>query len=104
MLLAERLRLAVAHERRQDPRYEVPTLTLVAGPDCLTALDWSIGGTRVKQPERKLKPYDRLVGRLCLAGERRTGDFVAEVARLTEAGEVGLRWLELRGPIAAAMA
>jgi len=101
-MISELLQSPFVRERRRDTRYSVPALTLIAGHEHFTALDWSISGSRVKRPVG-LNHRDRLSGMLLLEGELRTGGFVAEVARLTEA-EIGLRWLEVTGPIAAAMA
>jgi hypothetical protein len=92
------------HDRRREPRYAVPHLTLVVGPNQFTTLDWSLSGGRIKHPEGSLDFKDRIKGKLYLEGDMRSGGFVAEVARLTAAGDVGLRWLALSGPIASAMA
>jgi hypothetical protein len=96
--------LPFTHDRRGDPRYAVPHLTLVVGETQYTTLDWSVSGGRIKQPEYSLDVSDRIRGKLYLEGDRRAGGFVAEVARLTPAGDVGLRWLTLSGEIASAMA
>jgi hypothetical protein len=97
-------RTPIAHDRRRQPRYAVPHLTLIVGPNQFTTLDWSLTGGRIKQPEASLGFKDRLDGKLYLEGDPHPGGFIAEVARLTAAGDVGLRWLDLSGPIARAMA
>ncbi len=83
-------------ERRLHPRTSDPALTLVIGKRSYAALDWSLGGCRIKGAPGAFQPKQTLEGRVTLAGPRPSaGEFVAEVVRATEAGEFGLRWLEL---------
>jgi hypothetical protein len=104
MFMSELLRIPWKRERRHHPRFSSPTLTLVAGPKRFSTLDWSLSGCRIAQPASLLRFHDRVDGTLFIEGENRDGEFLAEVTRRNESGDVGLRWLTLTGSITAAMA
>jgi hypothetical protein len=83
-------------ERRLHPRSHEPVLKLTVGRQSYLALDWSLGGCRIKAEPGEFKHKQKLEGRVTLAGPNPSrGEFVAEVVRVTDSGEIGLRWLEL---------
>jgi hypothetical protein len=85
-------------ERRKHPRASAPTLTLSIDGVSYTALDWSHGGCRVNAPSGPFKIKQRVEGRINLKGAGK-GEFVCEVVRLANNGDVGLRWLEISSQI-----
>ncbi len=91
-LLGEALGLT---ERRQHPRSEQPELTLRFGGQEYTAIDWSLGGCRINGDTAQFQVKQRIQGRMRLEGADGRGEFLAEVVRIVENGDVGLRWLEL---------
>src|SRR3954470_3328730 len=83
-------------ERRLHPRLNDPVLKLKIEKRTYVALDWSLGGCRIATTAGEFKLKQKLEGHVTLAGPNpQSGEFVAEVVRLTDKGEVGLRWLEL---------
>ena len=86
-------------ERRRHPRLREPVMTLVVGGRKLKTVDWSLGGCLVVAAEVGPGPFrvgDRIEGKLRLPRVPQ-GDFIAEVVRQTDKGELGLRWLEVTG-------
>lgn len=82
-------------ERRLQPRTRTPSLTLIVDHRFYPTLDWSLGGCRIKGAPGTYKVGDRLEGGLDLSGFQEPGEFVAEVVRAGDQGELGLRWLEI---------
>ena len=91
-LLRESLGLT---ERRQHPRSDQPELTLRFGGQDYTAVDWSLGGCRINADAARFQVKQRIQGRMQLEGSDGRGEFLAEVVRIVENGDVALRWLEL---------
>src|SRR5713226_8140350 len=86
-------------ERRQHPRLREPAITLVIEGRKVKTIDWSLGGCLIVAAD--LGPPSRHVGEK-LGGTLRLakvpkGEFMAEVVRKTDRGELGLRWLEFTG-------
>lgn len=88
--------MAFPGERRAHARQYAPTqqLTLkIEGRRCVT-VDWSLGGAKLERYHRPLQRGDLLEGRI--GGIRGVkGEFVANVVRVDEDGEVGLQWREM---------
>jgi hypothetical protein len=96
MTLGERLRDALGFsERRQHRRTTSPALTVKVDGRSYLALDWSLGGCRLKAGPGDFKVKQRVTGSVRLQSFDDTGVFAAEVVRLNPDGDVGLRWLEL---------
>jgi hypothetical protein len=91
-------------ERRAHARIHLPALVLVIGRNRYPALDWSLGGCRIEVESGESKLGDRIEGTLVLDGHRERGEFLAEVMRAGDGGDLGLRWLEISGSLFAAMA
>jgi hypothetical protein len=84
-------------ERRQHPRLREPAITLVVGGRKIRTVDWSLGGCLVVAEHVGPGPHrvgDQVGGKLRLAKVPQ-GEFLAEVVRQTDKGELGLRWLEI---------
>ncbi len=90
-------------ERRLQPRTRTPSLTLIVNHHFYPALDWSLGGCRIRTAPGAYRVGDRIDGGLDLSGFGEPGEFIAEVARADELGEVGLRWLEITRNLFTAM-
>jgi hypothetical protein len=83
-------------ERRLHARTNDPVLKLTVGKRTYVALDWSLGGCRIAASPGEFQLKQKVEGRIVLGGPNpQSGEFVAEVVRLTDQGEIGLRWLEL---------
>jgi len=89
--------------RRAYRRHDRPSLTLIVGRHKFAALNWSLGGCRIVAEPGRFRRGNRLEGILWLDGCPR-GEFTAEFVRGTEAGEYGLRWIEVTPATFAAMA
>lgn len=104
MSVVDRLKDAAAWiERRQHARTGSPLLKLKFDGEKYKALDWSLGGCRIRVPGHGFQLTQRIAGRVWLDGADNRGEFVAEVVRLEADGEVALRWLELSPHIFVAM-
>jgi len=82
-------------ERRQHPRTDQPRLTLRFDGQKYETVDWSLGGCRIKGEAAQFRLRQHIQGHLQLDGADERGEFMAEVVRIVENGDVGLRWLEL---------
>ena len=91
-LLRESLGLG---ERRQHPRTDQPKLTLRVEGQTYETVDWSLGGCRINGATAPFRLRQHIHGHLQLEGAEEQGEFVAEVVRIVDNGDVGLRWLEL---------
>jgi hypothetical protein len=92
-------------DRRAHPRRRDPAITLVVDGRRIETVDWSLGGCNLVATEvgaGPFRPRDTITGTLRLARVP-DGQFVAEIARLTDDGELGLRWLEISTATFAAM-
>ena len=58
-------------------------------------LDWSLGGFRVNSFHQNLNRRDKISGTIVGLGATGRGDFVAEVMRVSENGDVSVRLLEI---------
>jgi hypothetical protein len=81
-------------ERRKYQRTDKPPLALRVAGQKYRALDWSLGGCRINDDTSRFRVKQQIEGRLDLDGPGR-GEFIAEVVRVGDNGDVGLRWLEL---------
>jgi hypothetical protein len=96
MNVVQRLRNALGFgERRQHPRTNRPAMTVKIDGRSYLALDWSLGGCRLKADPNDFKVKQRVTGRVRLESFDDHGVFAAEVVRLNPDGDVGLRWLEI---------
>jgi len=82
-------------ERRKHRRTGTPPLALRVGGQKYRALDWSLGGCRINDGTSRFRLKQQVEGRLDLEGPEARGEFIAEVVRVGDNGDVGLRWLEL---------
>ena len=83
-------------ERRQHPRTDQPKLMLRFDGQKYQTVDWSLGGARIKaNGGPALQVRQHIQGQLQLEGADERGEFMAEVVRVGENGDIGLRWLEL---------
>src|SRR5258708_37708394 len=71
-----------------------PPLALRVGGQKYRALDWSLGGCRINDGTSRFRLKQQVEGRLDLEGPEARGEFIAEVVRVGDNGDVGLRWLE----------
>jgi hypothetical protein len=96
MTVVERLRNALGFgERRQHPRISRPAMTVKVNGRSYLALDWSLGGCRLKAGVGEFQVKQRVTGSVRLEAFDDTGVFAAEVVRLNPDGDVGLRWVEI---------
>ncbi len=99
MALPNFVRRVLGLERRKHTRYRRPHVRVRYRDRKVLAVDWSLGGCLLPVPEPPLDPPlrigDTFEGRISGIGLGNSGDFLAEVVRLSKDGEIGLRWLEL---------
>lgn len=91
-------------ERRGHPRLHAPGLVLIAEWKRFEARDWSLGGCLIDAPPGTYTRGQRIEGTLEIRGQDERGEFLAEIVRVNEGGELGLRWLEISGNLFALMA
>jgi len=90
--LRDRLR---ATDRRRHARiYDAPLAMTIDGERYQTT-DWSLGGFRVHAYHAPVEVGLRLAGTIDKGEGITPGNFTAEVVRLTETGDIGLRFLEV---------
>ncbi len=82
-------------DRRKHARIAAPSLELKIDGRKYQTLDWSLGGLRINGFHADVKPRDRLSGTIAGVGGGGPGEFVAEVLRVSENGDVSLRLLEI---------
>ncbi len=82
-------------DRRKHARITTPSLQLKIDGHKYRTLDWSLGGLRINGFHTDVKPRDRLSGTISGVGDLRPGEFVAEVLRVAENGDVSVRLLEI---------
>lgn len=93
-----------SRDRRVYRRFSYPALHLEIDGKRLRAIDWSLGGFRINGYHEELKIGDRLTGQIKSINSSGPGTFVAEVVRIADTGEVGLRLLEITPAVFVAMA
>lgn len=90
-------------DRRHHRRvYDRPIKVRVEGRRYDT-LDWSLSGFRINDYHRTLEYGDRLSGTIGPLDGIKAGDFVVEVVRTTDNGDVGVRFIEISSEIFLAM-
>ncbi len=93
-------------DRRKHARITTPSLQLKIDGRKYRTLDWSLGGLRINGFHADVKPRDRLSGTIAGVGGvggGGPGEFVAEVMRVAENGDVSVRLLEISPAIFLAM-
>ncbi len=99
MALMNFIRGLFSRDRRQHERHRRPSIRVRYHDRRVQAVDWSLGGCLLPAPEPPFEPPlrigDSFEGEISGIGLGNSGDFMAEVVRITEDGELGLRWLEL---------
>ena len=88
-------KLAGGRKWRQRPRHVAPRLTLRFEDHNYKTIDWSIGGFRISDFHRPLRPDDRLEGDVITWGGLKQEAFEAVVVRLSREGDVCCRFLTL---------
>ena len=88
-------KLAGGRERRQYPRYVASRLTLRFEGHNYKTTDWSIGGFRISDFHRPVRPGDKLEGRVVTWGGLKREAFEADVVRVTPEGDVCCRFLTM---------
>jgi len=73
----------------------MPKLTLRFADRKYKTVDWSLGGCRINGDAAQFRVRQRIEGRLQIEGAEERGEFIAEVVRVGDNGDIGLRWLEL---------
>jgi len=66
-------------------------------------LDWSLGGFRINGFHRPVEVGERLPGNIGPVDGVKVGDFVVEVVRTTDDGDMGVRFVEISSEIFLAM-
>ncbi len=89
------LKLAGGRERCQHPRHVARRLTLRFEDHNDKTTDWSIGGFRISDFHRPVRPGDRLEGSVVTWGGLKQEAFEAAVVRLNREGDVCCRFLTL---------
>lgn len=80
-------------ELRRHKRMSNTKLQLIAGGKRYLTHDWSLGGCRINGYRKKtVKPGDEIKGTIGRAGEKNAGPFTAIVVRVTETGDIGMRF------------
>ncbi len=99
MALVNFIRRFLSRDRRQHARHSRPSIRVRYRGRRVQTVDWSLGGCLIPAPEPPFEPPlrigDSFEGEISGIGLGNSGDFLAEVVRITEEGELGLRWLEL---------
>ena len=90
-------------ERRRHPRVEGRPLALRIDGRKYKTLNWSLGGFKISGYHAEMEPGDKIEGTIGPVAGVGPGPFVAEVVRVTEDGEVGLRLLEVLPAVFVAM-
>lgn len=91
-------------ERRRHRRIQDSKLTIIIDGTRYKTKDWSLGGFRLHVPEMTVYTNDDIAGEIHGPGLFDRGDFKACVAWTSENGEFGVRFVEISGETARAMA
>lgn len=96
MTLAQRMMgRPVGAERRQYPRTREPALKLVIEGKKYPTVDWSLGGFLIRDFHRDIETRETVTGKIRSRGGIVGGTFTARVARKSEDGEIGFRFIEI---------
>ncbi len=87
--------LAGVHRKRQRPRHVARQLTLRFEDHNYKTIDWSIGGFRISDFHRPVRPGETLEGSVVTWGGLKKEAFKAVVLRLTREGDVCCSFLTL---------
>ncbi len=82
-------------DRRHHARVATPSIALTIDDRHYETLDWSLGGFRLGGFRADVKPRDRISGTVGSVGDAGPGEFVAEVMRVAENGDISVRLLEI---------
>ena len=82
-------------ERRQYPRTRDPALRLVIEGEKYPTIDWSLGGFLIGGYHRDIALRETITGKIRSRGGVVGGEFTAKVARKTDDGQVGFRFIEI---------
>lgn len=82
-------------ERRQYPRTRDPALQLVIEGKKYPTIDWSLGGFLIGGFHRDVEVRETVTGKIRGRKGIVGGEFTARVARKTEDGEIGFRFIEI---------
>lgn len=95
IFLRSLLGLTPQTDRRHRRRvYDRPIKVRLEGNHYDT-LDWSLGGFRINGYHRTLEIRERLSGKIGPVNGVKAGDFVVEVVRTTDCGDVSVRFIEI---------
>ena len=90
-------------ERRQYPRTRDPALQLVIEGHKYPTIDWSLGGFLIGGFHRDIAVRETVTGKVRSRGSIKGGEFTARVARKTEDGQIGFRFIEIASKTWASM-
>ena len=93
-----------SRDRRVHSRFSYPALLLEIDGKRFKTADWSLGGFRINCYHQTVEIGDRLTGTIKSINSSGQGTFVAEVVRIAETGDIGLRLLEITPAVFIAMA
>lgn len=82
-------------ERRQYARTREPTLQLVIEGKKYPTVDWSLGGFLIRGFHRDIEIRETVTGKIRGRGGIAGGEFTAKVARKSEDGDIGFRFIEI---------
>ncbi len=83
-------------ELRRHKRMTNTKLQLIAGGKRYETLDWSLGGCRINGYSKKnIRPGEKITGTIGRSGDKNTGAFIAVVVRVTETGDIGMRFVSI---------
>ena len=94
---------AGGRELRQNLRHVARRLTLRFEDHNYKTADWSIGGFRISDFHRPVRPGDTLEGSVVMWGGLKQEAFKADVLRLTPEGDVCCRFLTMTRAVSKAM-
>ncbi|RDD62236.1 PilZ domain-containing protein [Ferruginivarius sediminum] len=80
--------------RRRSERIKQPRLKVRVDGRAYRTIDWSLGGVRIADYPRPVQRLDRVDGTLKIPGGP-SGEFTGEVIWMDDAGQVGLRFIEI---------
>ncbi len=99
MALPNFIRRVLGRDRRRHARSSGPSLRIQISDRKMRTLDWSLGGCKLPPFDPPMDPPLRtgvtIEGRISGIGLGNSGNFMADVVRISKDGEIGLRWLEL---------
>ena len=82
-------------DRRRHARTAAPVLELRIDGHKYKALDWSLGGFRFSGFHKVVRRRDNISGTIDGVGAAGPGEFVAEVMRVSDSGDISVRLLEI---------